>query len=226
MFVPLSFAVGKLLTVTRWQTIHRTYRGTSIPATACPAGANALISVISSALEVLVYTSDVLPSLRPTYGGAPCPGRGNSTTTSDIDFDGNHTTDFNGRAAQNGSVDLGSDDDERGDAPVRSYSTREEGKEGGDGGVKEKGLSSGEYISGRWPHEPRYCAKLWPEEGDRRNGSSATAAPRKEESRRSCGSSNHLALFCTVASSSLSCHRALNGFKCYSQTVLVGVSPS
>lgn len=132
--------------------------------------------------------------------------------TSDIDFDGNYTTEdsaihFNARAAQNDLVGLGSDDEERGD------STREEER-------KEEGVSSGEYISGKWPHEPRYCAKLWPEEeGDRRNGSSATAAPRQGEGLRSYGSSSHLVLFCIVASSSLSCCRVLEVYICRGQVL-------
>lgn len=209
LIFPPPFVADKLLATTRWQTIHRTRQGSSIPATACPAGANAIISVISSALEVLVYTADALPSLRPTYGGAPCPREGNSTTTSDIDFDGDYTTEdravnVDGRADQNGPVDFGSDDEERGD------STKER---------KYEKFSSGEYIYGKWPHEPRYCAKLWPEEGDSRNGSSDTSAPRQEEGLRSYGSSNRLVLFRMVASSSVLCHRIFKACICRGQVL-------
>lgn len=56
-----------------WQRIHRTRRGAYTPATACPAGANTLVTVVSGALEVLVYApADGLPCLRPTFGNAPC----------------------------------------------------------------------------------------------------------------------------------------------------------
>lgn len=57
-----------------WQTVHRTRGGAYIPATACPAGANTFVTVMSGTLEVLVYSpADGLPCLRPTFGIAPCP---------------------------------------------------------------------------------------------------------------------------------------------------------
>lgn len=86
-----------------WQRIHRTRQGAHIPATACPAGANTLITVVSGTLEVLVYSpADSLPWLRPSFGNAPCPPpppppssppsspwdeRGRKVSRSDVDGD-------------------------------------------------------------------------------------------------------------------------------------------
>ncbi|CAM9548555.1 unnamed protein product [Ectocarpus sp. 4 AP-2014] len=59
--------------VSGWQRVHRTRPGAYTPPTACPAGANTLITVMSGTLQVLVYsTADELPSLKPTFGNAPC----------------------------------------------------------------------------------------------------------------------------------------------------------
>ncbi|CAN0209109.1 unnamed protein product, partial [Ectocarpus sp. 13 AM-2016] len=59
--------------VSGWQRLYRTRPGAYTPPTACPAGANTLISVMSGTLQVLVYSSaDELPSLKPTFGNAPC----------------------------------------------------------------------------------------------------------------------------------------------------------
>ncbi|CAM9550979.1 unnamed protein product, partial [Ectocarpus sp. 8 AP-2014] len=59
--------------VSGWQRLHRTRPGAYTPPTACPAGANTLITVMSGTLQVLVYSSaDELPSLKPTFGNAPC----------------------------------------------------------------------------------------------------------------------------------------------------------
>ncbi|CAB1111146.1 unnamed protein product [Ectocarpus sp. CCAP 1310/34] len=70
--------------VSGWQRIHRTRPGAYTPPTACPAGANTLITVMSGTLQVLVYSSaDKLPSLKPTFGNAPCPPVPSRTSAGD-----------------------------------------------------------------------------------------------------------------------------------------------
>lgn len=60
-----------------WHRIHRTRRGAYVPVTACPAGANTLLAVMSGTLEVLVYApADGLSCLKPTFGNTPCSPSG------------------------------------------------------------------------------------------------------------------------------------------------------
>lgn len=68
-----------------WQRLHRTRPGAYTPPTACPAGANTLITVMSGTLQVLVYSSaDELPSLKPTFGNAPCSPVPSHTSAGDV----------------------------------------------------------------------------------------------------------------------------------------------
>ncbi|CAM9763677.1 unnamed protein product [Ectocarpus sp. 12 AP-2014] len=70
--------------VSGWQRLHRTRPGAYTPPTACPAGANTLITVMSGTLQVLVYSSaDELPSLKPTFGNAPCSPASSRTSAGD-----------------------------------------------------------------------------------------------------------------------------------------------
>ncbi|CAM9956333.1 unnamed protein product, partial [Ectocarpus fasciculatus] len=71
--------------VSGWQRLHRTRPGAYTPPTACPAGANTLITVMSGTLQVLVYSSaDELPSLKPTFGNAPCSPVPSHTSAGDV----------------------------------------------------------------------------------------------------------------------------------------------
>lgn len=169
----------------RWQSLHRTRRDSDARASACPSGANALIVAISGTLEVLVYAAEDLPRLRPTYGNAPCP----RSSPNFVDFGHQGEADYLGdRSAR----------EEHADAPLSSdgQALGSEGKDPGHGPDKilEESAKAGvgtdaeeptepeqateRRTLGAWPHEPKFCASVWPTKargGD--DNSTAEAVP-------------------------------------------------
>lgn len=139
-----------------WQRIHRTRRGWATPVTACPSGANMLLSVMSGTLEVLVYSTEELHNLRPVYGRAPCAERTrglSSIQTAANDSDAP-------------SIDTGLKADEQ----VRQSLSDDEKMDPFDGAVPTNTLNpattSEEDAWDGWPHEPHFCARVWPADGD------------------------------------------------------------
>ena len=151
--------------------------------TACPAGTNAVVAVTFGTLEVLVFTADALPSLSPTYGGAPCPEEGDSENISDgnsrnVTYLPPRTAGDNSRSITDEVVERVLDFPFPDSDLARTESVDAEevtAEEDGDGVVVE--TSRLKNISGLWPHEPRYCAKLWPEDSDRNGSTRASQRP-------------------------------------------------
>lgn len=160
--------------------------------------------MISGALEVLVYGVDDLPYLKPTYGSKPCP-IWDDPDYIDCDEEESGFLDPMSRAgsdpglshgderedaSKNSSQSLseeshgdgeGLDDDvfEGLEVSVDEKSDQDEASEGsifeGEGKSVPTSLIVGEFF-GNWPHEPRYCANVWSEEGHEA-GESPTSAP-------------------------------------------------
>lgn len=210
-----------------WHRIHRTRRGAYIPATACPAGANTLLTVMSGTLEVLVYApADGLPCLKPTFGNTPCSLSGaEDITYTDEQKDsnvGDATKNDEPIQKQSGLLDDEKTAEERGDQSnttpkpspgglleealglgrkssgedhqslprdIVDEMEDEDSTEGTNidedvpldegfqavGAIKSKSNDNGGNFSDSleslyWPHEPRYCADVWHQDGNQDDG--------------------------------------------------------
>lgn len=181
---PISYLAWRYTNcVPRWQSLHRTRRGSDTHASACPSGANAIVVVISGTLEVLVYPADDLPHLRPTYGNAPCPRNCPQNGNDDqggVDFVGDFTREQHaGADAQLSNSDgqsLGSEGNDAGSDPGKSW------EETTDGVGRDVEEPASEKAMGRrslesWPHEPKFCASVWPSDEVGGDDNSTSAVP-------------------------------------------------
>lgn len=111
-----------------------------------------LLSVVSGTLEVLVYPSDELRNLRPVYGSAPCAERESGLS--------------NVRSGANDSHDSSTETGVNVDEHARYLLSEDENKNQVSGFVSANTLKSAvtteEDAWGGWPHEPRFCARVWP----------------------------------------------------------------
>lgn len=216
--------------INSWHRIHRTRRGAYVPVTACPAGANTLLAVMSGSLEVLVYApADGLPCLKPTFGNTPCSPSGakdtslmyerkesrsdpedatvneklapkqsgwvgDETTAEKRGAESNVTPNPSPRGLLDEALGLGRKNSGReGQSLPRSSFVDQlsdedttEGKGNAeniqfDEGFQAVGATeSTSYDDGAdfsdhsedlyWPHEPRYCADVWQQDGNQDDG--------------------------------------------------------
>lgn len=142
-----------------------------------------LVVVLSGTLEVLVYAADDLPYLRPTYGNAPCLPGGDSKHVDDDDKGESGLLDPTRGEASGPQLPLGAETLglERNDAQSRPEESdqQEEGAKKtlialAENYVPEK--TNGGKVLDNWPHEPRYCANVWPTEEGHDDGRNTTGA--------------------------------------------------
>lgn len=169
----------------RWQSLHRTRRGSDARASACPSGANALVVAISGTLEVLVYAAEDLPRLRPAYGNAPCPRSSPNLVDDDHQGDADYLGDWSTRGehahaplSSDGQA-LGSEGKDAGHGPDKILEESTKGGVGADAEEPTKPEQATERRKlGAWPHEPKFCASVWPTgDGGGVDNSTAEAVP-------------------------------------------------
>lgn len=108
-----------------------------------------LISVLSGALEILVFEEAALPFLEPIYGGYPCPG-----TNSSPEGEDRSTIPLYDTSKMEVARDLHSDDTATG-------SENNEGSEWEFPSAYQVPPGEDDYSSSSWPHEPSFCARIW-----------------------------------------------------------------
>lgn len=162
----------------RWHSLHRTRQGSHGRASVCPAGANAVVVVMSSTLEVLVYAPDGLPYLKPTYGNAPCLSNTVDDYQRSVDLHDDSTREEHSDASlpSNGPIRGSERENESSDLDKSQEETTDD-----IGMVEERPMpvraTETRHMEG-WPHEPRFCASVWPVDDTGDDNSTAAGASR------------------------------------------------
>lgn len=155
-----------------------------------------LVTVMSGSLEVLVYSEDQLPYLRPVYGNMPCSPPPSSARDQPRDQPVDYGDLDMGIPLPRSSGEDGGPWEERDGGDMAAASTGVDGEmsfetdgeqqRGGkqqgdttphladDAGPELRDAGGGKTSDVRWPHEARYCATPWVGEKDSSDGSPGT----------------------------------------------------
>ena len=133
---------------------------------------------MSGTLEVLVYAPDGLPYLKPTYGNAPCLPNTVDDYQRSVDLHDDSTREEHSDASlpSNGPIRGSERENESSDLDKSQEETTDD-----IGMVEERPMpvraTETRHMEG-WPHEPRFCASVWPVDDTGDDNSTAAGASR------------------------------------------------